>query len=156
MKNKLILALACVLALAGCSTTSTVITGEPRDPIEPSEVQVYRKLPPVYEEIGMVQANSKGSMEFTEQGKTDVAMARLKEEAAKLGANGVLMKSLTDGYGGSFSLGVGGGSYSGSGGASVGASTSKSTSYKIASGIAIYVPETEATPAETESTPAQP
>jgi hypothetical protein len=141
MKPFLILSFLSMLAFAGCSTSSTVITGEPRDPIDPSEVKVYRKLPPVYEEIGMVQANSKGSMEFTEQGKTDAAMARLKEEAAKLGANGVLMKSLADGYGGSFSIGVGGGSYSGSSGGSVGASTSTNSSYKIASGIAIYVPE---------------
>ena len=149
MKPNLILSLLSMLALAGCSTTSTVITGEPRDPIDPAGVKVYRLLPEVYEEIGMIQANSKGSMEFSEQGKTDAAVARLKEEAAKLGANGVLMKSLTDGYGGSFSIGVGGGSYSGSGGGSVGASTSTNTSYKIASGIALYVPE-EADPATTQ------
>ena len=68
-------------------------------------------------------------------------IARLKEEAAKLGANGVLLKSMRDGYGGTFSIGVGTGSYGHSGGASVGAGTSGRATYKSADGIAIWVPE---------------
>jgi hypothetical protein len=133
--------LSLFLSLSGCSTSSSVVTGEPREPISPDAVKIYRLEPDAFEEIAIVEANSKNSMEFSEQGKTDVAIQRLKEKAAELGANGILMTGVEDGYGGSFSLGVGGGSYSGSSGGSVGASTSTANTYKIASGIALYVPE---------------
>jgi hypothetical protein len=133
------LAAALLMALTGCSTSSNVVTGEPRDPIDPADVKIYRTEPEAFEEIAIVEATSKGSIEFTEQGKIDLAIERIKEEAAALGANGILLTGVTDGYGGSFSIGVGGGSYSGSSSGSVGASTSTSTTYKIASGIAIYV-----------------
>jgi len=137
-----------LLALAGCSTSSSVVTGEPRDPISPEDVQIYRIEPESYEEIAIIEANSKGSMEFSEQGKTDAAIGRLKEQAAKLGANGIWLTDIRDEYGGSFSVGVGGGSYSGGSGASVGGSTSTASTYKMISGIAIHVigEATEASP----------
>lgn len=132
--------LAMLLLLGGCSTSSTVVTGETRAPTDPSTLQIYREVPPVFEEIGLVQANSKGAMAFTEQEKSDVAIERLKEAAAELGANGIILESMTDEYGGSFSLGFGTGTYSGSGGASVGVGSSTATSFKMASGVAIWVP----------------
>jgi hypothetical protein len=137
----LFLTIPLLLIPGGCSTSTSVVTGEPRDPIDPSEVKIYRVEPEIFEEIAIVEATSKGSIEFSEQGKIDLALDRLKEKAAELGANGILMTGVTDGYGGSFSIGLGGGSYSGGSGGSVGASTSKSSTYKIASGIAIYVSE---------------
>lgn len=133
---------ASLLFLPGCSTSSSVVTGTTREPVDPAIVTIHRRPPPVYEEIGMVSASSKGAVAFTEQEKSDAAIARLKEEAAKLGANGVLLKSMRDGSGGTFSIGVGTGSYGHSGGASVGASTSGRATYKMADGIAIWVPET--------------
>lgn len=39
----------------------------------------------------MIDTSSKGGFGFTAQGKTDVVINRLKEEPAKLGANGVLL-----------------------------------------------------------------
>lgn len=143
MKNQSLilsaLGLIALIVLAGCSTTSTVITGETREPTDPETIKIYRIAPDNFEEIGIVEANSKNSMEFSEQGKTDVAIERLKEEAAELGANGILLTGITDGYGGSFSIGVGTGSYSRSSSTSVGAGTSTNATYKIAGGIAIWV-----------------
>ena len=130
-----------LLALAGCSTTSNVITGQARDPISPDMVKLYSNEPTEFEEIAVIEANSKGSMKFTEQTKTDAAIERLKMEAAKLGANGVLITGIADGYGGSISFGLGGGSFGRSSGASVGAGTSTASSYKIVTGVAIYVAE---------------
>ena len=95
-----------VLALlAGCATSHMMI-GNPRPPISPSEVKIYLHPPAQYEEIAVIDTSSKDSWSFTSQGKMDVVVARLKEEAAKLGANGVLLHSEGDQYAGSVSTGV--------------------------------------------------
>jgi hypothetical protein len=39
----------------------------------------------------MIESSSKASMAVSDQAKTDVSIQRLKEEAAKVGANGVLL-----------------------------------------------------------------
>jgi len=135
--------LGLLLAFAGCSTSSNVITGKPRDPISPDQVKLYSNDPDTFEEIAIIEANSKGSMQFTEQAKTDAAIDRLKVQAANLGANGVLITSIADGYGGSISFGLGGGSYGGGSGTSVGAGTSTSSTYKIVTGVAIWVAASE-------------
>lgn len=130
-----------LLALSGCSTTSNIVTGVTRDPISPEQVRMYSNEPANFEEIAVIEANSKGSMKFTEQAKTDAAIERLKVEAAKLGANGVIITAIADGQGAGFSFGLGGGSFGRNSGASVGAGTSTSTTYKIVTGVAIFVTE---------------
>jgi hypothetical protein len=136
-----IIVLSLLIAIGGCSTSTAVVTGETRPEISPDQVKIYSSPPLLYGEIAILEANSKQSMEFSDQGKIDAAIERLKEQAAKLGANGVLINEISDGYGGSFSLGLGTGSYSGSGGASVGAGTSTAATYKVVTGIAIIVIE---------------
>ena len=49
---------------------------------------------------------SEDSWAFTEQEKMDTVVRRLKEEAAKLGANGVLLREAGDQYTGSVSTGT--------------------------------------------------
>ena len=54
-----------------------------------------------YEKIAMIEASSDFafkdmSLEITDQRKTDKALARLKEEAASLGANGIVIQSLSN------------------------------------------------------------
>lgn len=132
---------ALLVALAGCSTSSSVVTGETRAPISPEEVKIHRTEPDSFEEIGIVEATSKGAMAMTEQAKMDAVMERLKAEAAELGANGVLILEIADGHGGGLSIGVGTGSYGRSSGVGVGASTSTARTYKMATGVAIYVSE---------------
>lgn len=133
------LVLVVLLVLSGCATSSSVVTGEQRAPIEPDEVTVYQTPPDAYEEVAILEANSKRSMEFTDQGKINAAIARLKEQAAKLGANGILLTDISDEAGGGISFGIGTGNYSRNSGVSVGASTSTLTTYKIARAIAIHV-----------------
>ena len=135
------LTLCCILLLlaAGCSTSSSVVVGKTRPAISPEMVKVYNTPPAEYEEVAIVDANSKQSMEFSEQGKMDAAIARLKEEAAKVGANGILINTIGDKVGGGISLGFGTGSYSGGSGGSVGVGTSSNTTYKVISAVAIYV-----------------
>lgn len=130
-----------VLALAAAACASShLLTGQPRPPIDPSQVRVYFSAPPGgYEEIARLQTGS-GAFTYGEQNKMNSVMAKLRAEAAKLGANGVLFTGTDDSYGGSsVGVGAGGGRIGGSGFSSGGVGVSISPSQKYAYGLAIYV-----------------
>ena len=131
-------ALVLSLAVAGCASTSHIITGTPRDPVDPAQVTLYTSAPPEYEEIAIVQASSSGSFVFGDQAKMDVVVQRLKEEAAALGANGVLLQD-TQSQGGGGGVGTGFGVSSG-GGSYVSTGIYTSSSVRTGRGLAIYVP----------------
>jgi hypothetical protein len=127
------------MVLAFCVTacaTSHVMVGKARPPISPDQVQIYTRPPAAhYEEIAQLDTSSSGSFSFTAQGKTDAVITRLKAEAAKLGANGVLLQGIGDQPSGSVGGGGGGGSYSGGGGVGLNLETTK----KVGGGTAIFV-----------------
>jgi len=137
-----------VLLLAACSS-SHVLTGTPRPPIDPSQVRLYYGPPPGgYEEIARLEVNS-GAFTYGEQNKTNSVMRKLREEAARLGANGILFQGTADGQGGGgVSVGGGGGRIGGSSYSGVGVGVNISPQQKYANGIAIWVrdppPETPA------------
>jgi uncharacterized protein YbjQ (UPF0145 family) len=80
-----------VLLLGACASGSVIVTGSTRAPIEPERVKIYLESPVDFDVIGMVSASS--SSGWTEQGSQDYAVNELKKQAAKLGANGVLLVS---------------------------------------------------------------
>lgn len=136
---------AAILALAACAT-SHVLTGTPRPPIDPSQVRIYYGPPAGgYEEIALLEVGS-GAFTYGAQNKTDSVIAKLRAEAARLGANGVLFQGTADahGGGGGVSIGAGGGRVSGSGGgfrtSGVGVGVNVSPRQKFGKGIAIFVP----------------
>jgi len=133
---------AAVLAvlLLGCSTSSHVMIGTARPPISPESVRIYVQPPEKYEEIAALDATSQGSFAITSQQNMDKAMARLKEEAAKLGANGVLLQGVQDQQSGSIGTGVGSSSYGPGSSTGVGVGGSFGIYNKAAHGIAIFVP----------------
>lgn len=135
------LLLLCALALAGCAT-SHVLTGTPRPPIDAAQVRIYHSPPPGgYEEIAILDTSS-GGFTWGEQNKIDAVLRNLREEAAKLGANGVLFQGTADGYGsGGMSVGAGGGRIGRSSFGGVGVGVNVSPRQKHAGGIAIYVPD---------------
>ncbi|MEA3177057.1 MAG: hypothetical protein QOI59_580 [Gammaproteobacteria bacterium] len=127
------------LLLAACAS-SHVMIGKARPPISPDEVRIYQRPPDgPYEEIARLDTSSQGSFSFTAQSKTDAVIKRLKAEAAKLGANGVLLEGIGDQPSGS--IGTGGGRESYSGGSSVGGGIGLNAGLtkKVGGGIAIYV-----------------
>ena len=139
MKTQSIMGVLAATLLAACAS-SHVMIGKARPPISPEQVQIYTRPPTVpYEEIARLETSSQGSFSFTAQGKTDAVIKRLKAEAAKLGANGVLLEGIGDQASGS--IGTGGGSTSYSGGSSVGGGVGIGVglSKKVGGGIAIYV-----------------
>lgn len=139
---------AAVLAvlLPGCSTSSHVMVGTARPPISPESVRIYLEPPPRYEQVATLDATSQGSFAITGQQNMDKAMARLKEEAAKLGANGVLLQGVQDQQTGSIGTGVGSSSYGPGSSTGVGVGGSFGITNKAVHGIAIYVPLEETPP----------
>jgi uncharacterized membrane protein YgcG len=139
-----LLAAVALLLLAACATSHTLV-GTPRAPIDPAQVRIYYGPPPGgHEEIALLQTSS-GPFTYGEQNKTNNVLAKLRAEAARLGANGILFQGTSDGYGGGgVTLGAGGGRISGGGGsfrtAGVGVGVNVSPRQKHASGIAIHVP----------------
>lgn len=130
-----------VLLLAGCAS-SHVLTGTPRAPIDPSQVRVYYGSPGVpYEEVALLETSS-GAFTYGEQNKTDSVMRRLREEAASLGANGILFQGTSDAYGGGgVSIGAGTGRVGGRSYTSGGVGVDISPRQKHGRGVAIYLPE---------------
>lgn len=131
-------AAAVVLAIlvAGCNITrsSVVLVGEKRAAIAPSAVRIYADPPANFSKIAILSSSS-GNDFASEQSLTDSVMERLKEEAAKLGANGVLLQSVGDKDLGSSGTAVA----MPNSGLVVGSSAVRTG--KQASALAIYVPE---------------
>jgi hypothetical protein len=131
---------ALALLLAGCSTSSHVLLGTARPPITPEQVRIYAQPPARYEQIASINANSSASLALTGQQNMDKALERMKAEAAKLGANGILLQGVSDAQTGSIGTGVGSSSYGphSSVGGSLGGSFALTS--KVTQGLAIYVP----------------
>ena len=94
MKKSIVLLI--VMMLVGCVPVSHIIVGEARDPLSPSQVKIYSDFPEDYKKIALIDAGSNFAFKdpailFTWQSKMNKVIERLKIEAAKLGANGVVM-----------------------------------------------------------------
>ena len=134
-----LLLVAATFAVAGCAT-SHVMIGKARPPISPDSVQVYLQPPKEpYEEIARIETSSQGSFAFGAQAKTDAVIHRLKVEAAKLGANGVVLQGMGDQPSGSVGTGGGTTSYSGHSAVGGGIGINLGMTRKVGGGLAIYV-----------------
>jgi hypothetical protein len=126
-------------ALGACANNSVIVTGTQRPPITPAEVKIYSKPPPQFEEIGILNASSNSMFTTGGQKTMDSVIQGLKVEAAKMGANGVILEGFSDQATGSVGVGGGSGSYSGNSASSVGAGGSLGIYTKTGHGRAIYV-----------------
>lgn len=131
--------LALLAGLAGCAGTRTQMISEARPPVAAESVRVYYQRPPGAVDIAYLESTS--AMGFGTQGQLDATSARIAREAAKLGANGVLVlgRGRTDSPVG-LGVGVGAGQYdhNSAGGISVGGGIP--TTQERIHGIAIWVP----------------
>jgi hypothetical protein len=147
LKASALLGTLAYVALSAC-VSSHVIVGKVRPPISPDQVQLYLHPPAgKYEEIALLDSNSRHSFSFTAQGKTNAVINRLKAEAAKLGANGIPLGGVSDQATGSVGTSFGGATASGHATTGFGIGTSGTVFVKSGSGLAIYVePDQMATP----------
>jgi hypothetical protein len=127
-------------AVIGCASTHTALVGQPRPPISPESVQIFLEPPKVrYEQIANLTASSRGSFAVTTHAKIDKVIERLKKEAARLGANGVLLHGVDSRSAGSLGAGVSTESETGHSPYGLGFGTSVFLSQESGSGVAIFV-----------------
>ena len=134
-----------VSILSGCTIMdgNAIVTGIARDPISPEQVRLYRTPPEKFEEIAIVNASA-GHDFRKNSGLVNSAIERLKQEAAKVGANGVLLSeiderdapSVSTTYGSATATGAGETVYASGNSTSV----NRGDSYTRLRGVAIYVP----------------
>ena len=136
MNLRLAVLLSTVLLLAGCASSSHVMLGQARPPIDPSQVQIFETAPPGSIHIAQLQVTS--GTGFGTQGQTDATIARMKRDAAAMGANGIVVMGVGN-TASPVSVGVGGARHSGNVG--IGGSVGIPTTQRQAAGVAIYVPE---------------
>ena len=127
--------LGLALLSAGCASTSKVMLGQARAPVDPATVQIYSTPPAGSQEIAQLESAS--AVGFGTQGQTDAAVMRLKREAAALGANGVILMGVGS-SGSPVGMSVGAGSYGSHVGGGVGIGIPHTQ--KRAAGVAIWVP----------------
>ena len=80
------------LILFSCASGSALVTGSPRSATKPDKVIVYSEPPANYEVIGIVSATSDAGL--TQQGSLNYALEELKKQAAKIGANGIIIENI--------------------------------------------------------------
>lgn len=117
-----------LIVLAAC-TSSQIVTGTVRAPIEPDQVKIYASPPEgEYEEVAVLSASSEWSWAFTGQQQTNSVVKGLKKRAAGLGANGIIITGLDEKTADSIGVDLSGNAtyYSGD-------------SYKTGKAVAIYV-----------------
>ena len=144
--TRLFLLAGLAAALAACATDSVVVVGSQRAAILPAEVKIYSRPPPQFEEIAVLNASSSSMFTTGGQKTVDKVIAGLKDQAAKLGANGIILEGFSDSQTGSLGTGVGSSSYSSNSAVGVGAGGSFGLYRKTGHARAIFVAPAAATP----------
>ena len=85
--------------LSGCATGSSIITGNTRPAVLPTEVRLFLSPPAQFEVIGLVEARSE--VGFSRQNAQDRTIENLKRRAGRMGANGILLTHSGDQQSGS-------------------------------------------------------
>ena len=99
------LMVAVLLAFVACASGNALVTGTQRPATNPESVVIYTEASEKYEVIGIVTASS----DATGSAQTDLnyAVAELKKQAAKIGANGIILQDVSSSNsGGVFISGV--------------------------------------------------
>jgi uncharacterized protein YbjQ (UPF0145 family) len=132
--------------LTACAPASHVLTGVARPPISAARVTVYATAPPQFQEIAVLHAHRKTLFNAGAERSTDKVVERLKAEAAKLGANGLILEGFDQTQTGSIGSDAGTDSYSAHGTISLGFGASVGIFSTTGKGRAIFVSPAETAP----------
>ena len=132
--------------LSACAPSSHVLVGTTRPPISPSAVNVYLKPPAAFQEIAILNASADSMFGSGGQTSVNKVIERLKEDAAKLGANGIILEGLSDQQVAALGGGTGSTSYSGNTAVGVGVGGSFGIFKKTGHARAIFVSGDSAPP----------
>ena len=89
---KYLAALIMPIILFGCASGNVQLTGLAREPINEDQIIIYKEAPENYEIIGTVEASSEAGTSIEK--KQNHAIKKILKEAAKVGANGVIVKGV--------------------------------------------------------------
>lgn len=141
--NFLLFALV-IISATGCTIMdgNAIVIGNTRAAILPEEVRLYRSAPDSFEEIAIVSASAGHDFQKSSS-LMNSAIDRLKKEAAKIGANGVILteinerdaSSVTTSYGSATATGTSGSAYATGNAISV----NRGDAYTRIKGVAVYV-----------------
>ena len=126
--------------LSACASSVYELVGAARAPISAADVKIYTQAPPAFEEVAILNAFSHSAFHPGGQHAVDKVMARLKEQAAKLGANGIILGDFSDAETTALGTGLGTDTYTHNSSISLGAGGSVALFKKTGRGRAIYVP----------------
>jgi hypothetical protein len=132
---------AAVLGICvACAPASHVLIGAARPAISPAQVTIYSTAPPKYDAIAVLESSSKTFFNFGGVRSTDKVIGRMQAEAARLGANGLILEGFDQTQTGAFGTGFGSDSYSAHGTLSLGVGGTVGIFQTTGKGRAIYVP----------------
>jgi hypothetical protein len=104
---RMVTSAATLSSMMGCTTSQATLIGPLRPSITADQVQIYLQPPDAkYVEIANLYASSSGSLALSAASKMDKVVERLKIQAAKLGANGVLLHGVGGETAGSVGAGI--------------------------------------------------
>lgn len=139
MAIRWIFAISLSLSAAACATSSETVTGTPRGAISANEVRVYTQAPARFEEIAVLNASRRSVSAAGGERAIQKMIESLKDQAALLGANGLLLEDFSDAPGLLLGAGVGSDTYTHNGSISLGLGGSWGLVKKTAQGRAIFV-----------------
>jgi hypothetical protein len=135
-----VLILVTCVSIGGCAPATRVLPGPTRAPIPVDQVLIYDQPPPDALDVAILHASSHSVFSPGGASATDKVVQQLRVQAARLGANGVVLQGFSDRQTASLGTGVGSESYGRSSAVGVGASGSFGVFKKTGEALAIFVP----------------
>jgi hypothetical protein len=135
-----VLILVTCVSIGGCAPATRVLPGPTRAPIPVDQVLIYDQPPPNALDVAILHASSHSVFSPGGASATDKVVQQLRVQAARLGANGVVLQGFSDRQTASLGTGVGSESYGRSSAVGVGASGSFGVFKKTGEALAIFVP----------------
>jgi hypothetical protein len=116
-----------------------VLTGKPRSAIPAAEVRVYTQAPQHFEEIAVFAASRKSVSSAGGERAIAIMIDSMRDQAAKLGANGLLLEDFSDSNSLGLGTAIGSQTYTHNGSINLGVDGSLGIVKKIAQARAIFV-----------------
>ncbi len=86
-----------LLPLAGCVTSKTKMLADGGSPVPPESVALYGSLPLRYRHVAFVEAHIYGSYFMSDEARRRQAIDSLARAAARVGANGLVIRNFHPG-----------------------------------------------------------
>jgi hypothetical protein len=129
-----------MLILSAACAPVQVLTGTVRPSIPAPSVVVYSVAPPNFEQVALLSATKKTLFGTGGQRTVDSLVGRLSAQAAKLGANGIILDEFNDERSMSLATGIGSDSYTHNADISLGVGALIGVYKTTGNARAIYVP----------------